>query len=105
MTINLKYDWCEHNAKTDKEFLGWIYTRLQSKGDRLTDAWMQRLETIINNMDGIIPDKMTKKLENNPELKDIREDFRKALADLGHSEATCYSHWALEAFDIANGLR
>lgn len=28
-----------------------------------------------------------------------REKFRQALADLGHPEATVYSHWALEAYD------
>lgn len=28
-----------------------------------------------------------------------REKFRQALADLGHAEATLYTHWALEAYD------
>lgn len=28
-----------------------------------------------------------------------REKFRQALADLGHPEATVWTHWALEAYD------
>jgi hypothetical protein len=31
--------------------------------------------------------------------REQREQFRQALADLGHPEATAYSHWALEAYD------
>jgi len=45
------------------------------------------------------------RLEANPELKIKRKAFREALANLGHSEATCYSHWALIAFDKAHKLR
>lgn len=101
-----KYKWCECDAKTDQEFLGWIYERLRERHkENINYQHMIRLEEVIKNTPGIIPDKLTKQLENNPVLAAQREAFRKALADLNHPEATCYTHWALEAFDIAYDLR
>jgi len=38
----------------------------------------------------------------NKTKAEIREEFRKALSDLGHSEATVYTHWALEAYDMVH---
>ena len=38
----------------------------------------------------------------NSEKFAVRERFRQALADLGHAEATCFSHWALEAYDMVH---
>jgi beta-N-acetylglucosaminidase len=106
MARNLQYQWCEQTGATDKEFLGWIYQRLHDVfGERMTLDYMRRLDKIIQDTPGIIPNKMTKILENNPVLREQREAFRKALNDLGHSEATVYSHWALEAFDTAFRLR
>lgn len=103
----INYKWCSENAKTDKEFLGWIFERLQTVfGEQyLSHSYMRRLASIIDSMPGDIPDKLTKILESNPDLNIKREAFREALANLGHSEATCYNHWALEAFDRAHNLR
>lgn len=103
----VNYQWCSENAKTDKEFLGWLFDRLQNVfGEQYTrHSYMRRLADIIDAMPGTIPDKMSKILENNPNLNVKREAFRQALDYLGHSEATCYSHWALEAFDRAHNLR
>lgn len=101
-----KYQWCEPNAKNDKEFLGWLYERLRNVfGEHTSDTYMQRLSKIADDMPGAIPNKMTKMLENNPTLASEREVFRKELDKLGHPEATHYSHWALEAFDRVHGLR
>lgn len=106
MAINLKYQWCEPDAKTDKEFLGWIYQRLHSTfGERMTLDYMQRLSKLVDAMPGAIPNKMEKILAASPDLAKKREAFREQLDKLGHSEATCYTHWALEAFDRVHNLR
>jgi hypothetical protein len=103
MAKNLKYQWCEPTGTTDKEFLGWIYERLHSVfGER---DYMQRLSKIIDAMPGAIPSKMDKILADSPALAAKREAFREELNKLGHPEATCYSHWALEAFDRVHKLR
>ncbi len=106
MAKNLKYQWCEPDGATDKEFLGWIYERLHSVfGERLTLDYMQRLSKIVDAMPGAIPNKMEKILAASPDLAKKREAFREQLDKLGHSEATCYTHWALEAFDRVHNLR
>lgn len=106
MAKNLKYEWCSESAQSTGEFLGWIYDRLQNKlGDNLMCQHMRRLDSIIDDMPGVIPSKFDKMLYNNPELTKKREAFRQALVDLGHTEATTYTHWALEAFDKAHELR
>lgn len=106
MDENLHYQWCEPTGTSDKEFIGWIYERLHSAfGERISLDYMQRLDKFIQSMPGVIPDKMQKALENNPMLAANREQFRQHLADLGHDEATCYCHWALEAFDKTFRLR
>lgn len=101
-----KYQWCEPDAKNDKEFLGWIFEHLRNVfGEHTSKPHMQRLSKIVDSMPGAIPDKMAKMLENNPILAGEREAFRKELDKLGHPEATAYSHWALEAFDRVHRLR
>lgn len=107
MAKNLKYQWCEPTGATDKEFLGWIYERLHNVvfGERLTLDYMQRLSKIVDAMPGSIPSKMDKILADNPALAREREAFREELDKLGHPEATCYSHWVLEAFDKVHKLR
>lgn len=52
-----EFEWCKDNAETDKEFLGWLYCRLQNAmGDRYTMPHMSRLQNIIRRMPGKIPD-------------------------------------------------
>jgi hypothetical protein len=55
MAKNLKYQWCRSDAESDKEFLGWVYDRLQNKGDSLSDQHMRRLDEIVNTIWGTIP--------------------------------------------------
>lgn len=56
MTRNMKYQWCRSDTESDKEFLGWVYARLQDKGDSLTEQHMKRLDEITNTIWGTIPD-------------------------------------------------
>lgn len=57
MAKNLKYEWCFENGQSTKEFLGWIYDRLQNKlGDNFICPHMRRLDDIIDDMPGVIPD-------------------------------------------------
>ena len=57
MAKNTKYQWCREDAPSQKEFLGWVYDRLQN---RLDDPWscpyMKRLDAYIEVMSGTIPD-------------------------------------------------
>lgn len=51
-----KYEWCRENADADKEFLGWIYSRLQDVfGERFNSLHMQRLDNLISAMPGELP--------------------------------------------------
>lgn len=57
MTKNLKYQWCKENAGSIKEFLGWVYDRLQYKlNDPYECPYMKRLEAYIDILSGTIPD-------------------------------------------------
>jgi hypothetical protein len=56
MAKTLKYQWCRSDAESDKEFLGWVYDRLQSKGDSISEQHMKRLDEIVNTIWGTIPD-------------------------------------------------
>ncbi len=54
----------------------------------------------VANFSLIIWDKLLARINNKgPQTDKPREAFRQALADAGHSEATVFSHWALEAYD------
>lgn len=58
----------------------------------------------IANFALIIRDKLKARMENlkSPTIAE-REEFRQALADLNHPEATVFGHWALAAYDkVAN---
>ena len=55
MARNLKYQWCGTD-KSHKEFLGWIYDRLQGFGDRMMEDHMRRLDGYIDDLPGTIPD-------------------------------------------------
>jgi hypothetical protein len=52
-----EFDWCKETAFYDKEFLGWVYARLQANGDHWSMPHMKKLKTIIDNMVGSIPEK------------------------------------------------
>ena len=57
MGNNDNYEWCSEEAKGgDKEFLGWIYCRLIKKDDMFLSTHMKRLEDMIADAKGTIPD-------------------------------------------------
>lgn len=57
MAKNTKYAWCSIDANTDKEFLGWLYDRLQNVfGEKWDLDYMQRFNKIIDKTEGFIPD-------------------------------------------------
>lgn len=56
MAKNTKYDWCNDRTGNIKEFLGWIYARLQSKGDNFNDSHMVKLDSFITELPGTIPE-------------------------------------------------
>lgn len=51
------YEWCSSEGKSDNEFLGWIFCRLQDVfGEQYTrHDYMRRLARIIDGMPGEIP--------------------------------------------------
>ena len=91
------YDWCSENSKYDKEFLGWIFARLQNvfNDNYIRNPHMQRLAKIINSMEGEIPTEPSDCSEN----KKNRELFRKALAEAGFAGFTNFSSPILEVYD------
>ena len=105
MADNIKYMWCSPNADSNKEFLGFIYERLYRVfGDKPYSTHMQRLEKLINQADGTIPNKLEKILEHNPKLKAQREAFRKAINELDF-DTDSDINLAIEAFDRVNNLK
>lgn len=51
--VNRKYEWATPDAKSDKQFLQWIWSRLhQVFGERDNLDYMKRLDTIIDKMPG-----------------------------------------------------
>jgi hypothetical protein len=55
MTYDRTYEWCSEDGASDKEFLGWIYTRLSAKcSDTECALHMKRLKSIIHKTPGKI---------------------------------------------------
>ena len=75
MARNLKYQWCKPDTLGNKEFLGWVYDRLQNKGDNLMDGHMKRLDDYIDKLSGTIPDGP----KSEEYLNAYKEGFKSAL--------------------------
>lgn len=93
----INYEWCSENSETDKEFLGWIFARLQNvyRENYNRSPHLRRLANIIDNMEGEIPSGPN----SNEENEKNREMFRQALADAGFAGFTTFSSPILEAYD------
>lgn len=56
MVKNLKFNWCDSTSVSNKEFLGWLYDRLQNVfGEHCNLDYMKRLERIIDAYTCAIP--------------------------------------------------